>query len=712
MLSKPKTVVIALAVMIGLRFVIAGQQPAPTSDETIKVKSDLVETAVTVSEKDGRFISGLKKGDLSLKVDGKVVPISFFEEVSAGTSREWHLRPGTDNVAAVDRETSSAAARGRTIIFFLDDLHLALDSIHRTRQMLLDFVNTKMNDQDQVAIASAKGTIGFLQQFTDDKVVLRAAIDRIIPVPYVVSDPAGLGAAPMTEYNALSIERRDDPRVFDFYVSDCITRGVLAADPRMKVGVREACQVEVRTRARSILVQAGTVTEATYISFEYLLDTAARMAGSKLAFFISDGFLADSGPRGRISIDRVGAITSKARKAGVIIYSIDARGLVSGALDATGTSPMDPDGRLENANLRSISASQDAMNALAVDTGGRALRNQNFFEPFVASAVTETSSYYLVAWQPESEDAEKEKSKKIQIAVVGRPELTVRAGKGFLRTVSSTPPNTVNASVKKPGDDLKNALTDAVPGGSIRIDLSAVYIDMPGKGIVLTSSVQVPSESLSFGSQGNEQARVTVAGVILDDHGKPAGGFSTGLKVDPHKTRESPGSGVIYNYPTPIKPGIYQIRAVARDDKSGVLGSAARWIVVPDLAGKELSTSSLLLGLQSISAAGQDRSQWSIDRRFAKSGHLRFMAFIYNAARGGDGKIDLAATIKIRQSGAAADGLVKTITIQPETDLERIPMIEELDLRTLAPGRYDLYVTIADRLSQKNASQHAIFFVE
>ena len=87
-------------------------------------------------------------------------------------------------------------------------------------------------------------------------------------------------------------------------------------------------------------------------------------------FFFSDGFLADTGPRGPIASNQLGRLTDEARRAGVVIYSIDARGLVSGALDATGNVPLDPNGRLENANMREIAASQDALNALAADTAG------------------------------------------------------------------------------------------------------------------------------------------------------------------------------------------------------------------------------------------------------------------------------------------------------------------------------------------------------
>lgn len=685
------------------------QQPMPTPDDTIRINTDLIQTAISVTDKSGRFVEGLKMPDFTLKVDGKARSVSFLEEVTAGASREKQLRPGSD---ASTNTTTSAGPRGRTILFFLDDLHLSPDSIKRTREMLVDFVDKKMRDDDVVAIASAKGTIGFLQQFTDNRAVLHAAIDRIVPVPYVVPDPAGIGAAPMTEFNALTIERKDDSGVLDYYVGDCVVRGVMAADSRTKYGVKEACTVEVKNRARSIILQAGTVTEAMYISLEYLLDTAGRMSGSKLAFLMSDGFLSDTGPRGRISIDRVGKIVDKARKAGVVIYSIDARGTVSGTADATGTTPMDANGRLESATLRAIPASQDALNALAVDTGGRALRNQNYFSDFVGEAVAETSRYYLVAWRPETDDPLAEKSKSVEITIPGREDLTVRAGKGFLRSIDRTALASKPAEAKKPGDDIKNALTDVLPTHALPIDLSVVYFDTPGNGAVLTSSIQIPSESLSFGPQRSEPAKVTVAGVVLDDRGKPAASFGTGLKIDPPKTGESQNSGVIYNYPAPLKPGIYQVRAVARDDRTNIIGGAAEWLIVPDIATKDLTMSSLLLGFESIAAGSGVRSQWSVDHHFFRNEKLRFMGFVYNAARDANGKADLDANIRIRRDGVdQSSPSLKKIILDAGVDLARIPLVDVVNIQQLTPGRYTLELTVDDRIAQKRTTQAAVFFV-
>ena len=258
----------------------------------------------------------------------------------------------TQNDPVAEDRTAPPSVRRRTIVFFIDDRHLSLDGVGRTRKTLLNFINKQMGQNDLVAIASASGHIGFLQQFTDNKEVLRAAVGRLSHVPYSVTDYGKNPGSPMTEYMALTIEQKDDPGVFEFYVQDCLKWTL--KPPGARRNARAQCEVEVKNRARQILLQAGAVTSSSYYSLETLLQSVEKMPGSKLAFFISDGFLADTGPRSQVGRDRLGRITDNARRAGVVIYTIDARGLISGALDATGSVPFDSGGMLENANLREI----------------------------------------------------------------------------------------------------------------------------------------------------------------------------------------------------------------------------------------------------------------------------------------------------------------------------------------------------------------------
>ncbi len=702
------------------RAALGRQQQTPAAeppDEVLRIETELVQTGVSVFDKQGRFVDGLRREDFELRVDGRPVPITFFENIVAGGVRDRLARAGEGPAAAKD-PAPAASVRRRTVIFFLDDLHLSLDSLNRARKTLLDFVDGGMGPDDLVAVASSSGRVGFLQQFTDNKDVLRAAVARLGHVPYVVADYGRNPGTPMTEYMALTIERRDDPRVFDFYVQDCVKWAPKGGDARQRSGMREQCEVEVRNRARQILLQAGTVTAGTYFSLETLLRSAARMPGSKLAFFVSDGFLPDTGPRGGVSSDRLGRITDEARRAGVVIYTVDARGLVSGALDATGSVPFDADGRLENANAREIATSQGALDALAADTGGRALRNQPYFDRFVGDALAETSRYYLIAWRPEG-GGKDEKLRRIEVRVAGRPELTVRSARGFFggagAAASKEGPRGEGKGrarqEKGPEAELREALSDFYPRQALPLQLSLTYLDTPASGGVLTTSVQASAELLSYGEEGGEPARLTLAGVVLDDQGKPAASFGTTLKVSPPRQGgggAADSSGVIYNNPTPLKPGIYQVRVAARDDRSGLVGSAMQWAVIPDLSAHKLTLSSLILGLEAVAGAGADagRVQWSVEKRFARGSRLGLLCFVYNAARAAE----LSARVEVYRDGRPVAS-TPFRRLSAGGDPARVPLTAELGLGDLQPGRYTLRATVEDRAARQTAAQQAEFYV-
>ena len=703
-----------LLVVSAISSFVHGQQTTATREpDVVRVDTELVQTSVTVLDKQGKRVDGLTRDDFELSVNGRAVPIAFFESVAAGSDRDKAIRDS--ELSRAETKRGSLHRPPRTVVFFIDDHHLSLTSLDRARSMLLDFIDKKMGADDLTAIASPSGRVGFLQQFTDNKEVLRAAVARLKPVSMTATDYSHNPGAPMTEYNAYSIEQRDDAGVFEFYVQNCIAYAPKGADARQRQASREHCAVEVRNRARSVLIQAGAITDGTYLAFEKLLRFAARMPGTKLAFFISDGFLPDTGARGRISRDRLGRISSIARDSSVVIYSIDAKGLVSGALDAAGSVPFDTDGRLESASLRAIAASQDPLNALAVDTGGRALRNQNTFGRFVDDALSETERFYLIAWVP-ADAAAIEKLRGVELKVRARPELTVVTAHSVrVRGKPSVPVRTgaVPKDPKTAGSDLKSIIVDQQSiDGEIPVELRLIYLDTPTNGPVVTTSIELPSENLSYGADGKATAQVTLAGIVLDEDGKTAVGFGTGLKVEPARER---GSKLIFNRPSPVKPGIYQVRVAARDNQTGKVGSANRWIVVPDLSSRELALSSLLLGVQDVGKESPNtrRLQWSVDQKFSRASSLNILGFVYNAARSVSGSPDLSSRVLILREGHETVATSRgPISFASKADTTRITFSTSIELNGLSPGRYVLSITVEDRVSRKNVSQQTTFFVE
>jgi VWFA-related protein len=683
--------------------------------EVIRTNTELVQTAVTVLDKKGHFVDGLQRDQFQLIVDGKPRPVAFFERVASGSPRELEIASLNNPTPKAPTPTAAPPRiTGRTIVFFVDDLHLSPDSMNRTRMMLQHFLDREMSSKDNIAILTASGQVGFLEQFTNNRAVLNEAMSRLIPRPYNAQGYSYGNSTKMTEYMAFTIDTsKTDRKVMDFYIEECMKgSNTFRKAAQVAALIRASCETQVKSSARAVLMQAAQITQNTYNSLESAMRSLSRAPGRKLAFFVSDGFLLDAGPRAANVRDKLDHVIDAAQRAGVVVYTIHAAGLVnSDFLDPGNKRPMDAQGRLDIASTGELTANQDALSAIASDTGGRALRSMNFFDKWVSAVLDETSNYYIVAWRPENEEEKLSKFKHVKISVVGQPELTVRAPKGYVvgPPQPPTPANTTakNDKPKTSETELRDALSDFYPTGGLPTLLSLTYLNTPANGLVVTSSIEISGT-------GAEPATIKLAGVVLNDKGKIASSFKNQLNIDPPKNG-GPDS-IFYNHHTPLAPGIYQFRVAARDEKSGRVGSAIQWIVIPDLAKSQLTLSSVLLGGQVLEdkndKAGSPHVQLSVDRIFPRMSQLGYWVFVYNAKRDASGKPQISVQTQVLRDGQAVLSSPQRRVNNAGPDLERIPFGEELALKTLAPGKYDLKVTVTDDVARTTTFQLTDFIVK
>ena len=703
-----------------LLLLVLGICPLASSQETevVRTNVELVQTAITVLDKKGNFVDGLQREQFELVVDGKARPVAFFERIAAGSARERELASLGNPADATTNRIAPSRVPGRTIVFFIDDLHLSPDSMNRTRMMLQRFLDREMTSQDNVAVTTASGQVGFLEQFTNNRAVLDEAMRRLLPRPYDADGYSAGGSAKMTEYIAFQLNTgKSDTKLLNAYIDECLkgpntfrkSRDVLAL-------LRQACETEVKNSSRAILIQAGQITQNTYHSLESVMRSLSRAPGRKLAFFISDGFLLDAGPNAPNVRDKIDNVIDAAQRAGVVVYTIHARGLVnSGFMDPAVKRPVDE--RIDLASIGELEANQDALNAIAYDTGGRALRGTNFFDRWVSAVLDETSNYYVVAWRPEKEEEKAPKFRNVKIAVVGHPDLTVRAPRGYVN--GPKPPNAAidkpaaAKAPKTPEGELRDALSDFYPNAGLPTLLSLTYLNTPANGLVVTSSIEISGGGVTYGSDGKQAATIKLAGVVLSDKGKIASSFKNQLNIDPPKAGGS--DSIFYNHHTPLTPGIYQFRVAARDERSGRVGSAIQWIVVPDLAKSKLTLSSVLLGgqvLEDKSKEGTPHVQLSVDHSFGRASQVGYWVFVYNAKRDAAGKPQLLVETQVLRDGQTVlSSPQRRLNIEGQQDMERLPFGDELALKTLAPGRYDLKVTVTDTVAGTSATQVTDFVV-
>jgi VWFA-related protein len=712
---------------------ITNQTLPPAQDEDIvRINTQLVQTDVMVFDREGRFVDNLTRDQFELRVDGQAREISFFEQVRAGSINEEAQLAAARGLVRERATTTNPGIRpldrGRTIFFLVDDLHLSAESAIRARSTIERFIEREIGQNDEAAIASTSGAIGFLQQLTDNKTVLRRAAARINARTRTITD---FERPRMSEYQALAVERYDRD-LLNYFVEETM---------RQTPGItRTTAEQAVQTRARSIVQQSVSITTATLSALEGLVRSSASLPGRKLVFFISDGFFLNR-TESNVS-DRMRRITDAAARSGTVIYTLDARGLVSGLPDASEEGQFDPSGVVSRSAMGEISDSQEVLQTLAADTGGRALINRNDIEAGIIRSLRETSVYYLLAWRPESDAPPRgNRFHRIEVSVRNRPDLTVRVRRGYLTQPSDESLRTSRRAESRARRDRQNAppstdrrLLDALvapyPRTALPLSLSAGYLNLPPNNIALVISMGFDAESL-FGQNATadptRRAEVDVAGAAYNERGAVVSSFRQQLTITAQA--QAIAQPLIYSNQFRLTaPGLYQIRVAARNRQTDVAGSAVQWIEIPE-SGNRLSLSSLFVGerpTQSISATPNAEStsggqspipssvSLSATRRFARSSILRFLTYIYNASRSGNaGAPDVALQVQVfRDDQPVVTAPLRRISTEGLTDFTRIPYAAEIQLQNLPVGRYQLRVTAIDRTARTSATQQIDFTIE
>jgi VWFA-related protein len=704
------------------------QTASQEADDVLRIRTELVQTDVLVLDKQGRFVDNLPREQFELKVDGKPQAISFFERVRTGSADEETQLAAARGLASASTAKGGVvvhpADRGRTIFFFIDDVHLSADSLARARKVVLHFIDEEMGANDEVVVASASGQIGFLQQLTSNKTVLRAAVARLGFKQYVQTR----GEFPeISEYQAFTIEEQNDRGLFNYFVDE-----LLREDSTLRP---EIAQTIISNRVQMIVNQSNFYVTSALSSLETFMRSSAQVPGRKLFYFISDGFILNI--RSTNVVDRLRRITDAALRSGSVIYTIDARGLaLDPGQESTARSSFDLKGTLAMRSFAERTIPQEPLYKLAEDTGGRALVNTNALSTSVSLALKETSAYYLLAWRPESEQARSNKFRQIEVSVRDRPDLKVLVQRGYFDTPpeNQTKPATAknkNTQAKPssptadtPTTELMQAVVSQRQQMALPTSLSVGYTKEPRVGMILTASVEINDDALSSSQEAAKTAQNSIAdvlAVVLNDQGKVVNGFKQQLTITPPANDASRQRHfIVYSQRLPVAPGLYQIRVSARDRLSGRTGNAAEWIEIPDPNKGQLALSSLFIGERTASDAARDASagpQQEVvvlnpNRRFARNSRLRFNLQIYNAARGAASP-DVAVQIQVfRGEQPVVTTALRKVSTEGLTDLSQLPYAAEVLLDKMPVGYYMLRVTAIDRIAKASATQQINFAIE
>jgi len=161
--------------------VAALASPGQIESPIIRVTVNLVQVDAVVTDSKGRQVTDLKAEDFEITEDGrpqKITNFSYIRLAPPAPPPAAPLPPGT----VAPPPAPAVAKRGdvrRTIVLVVDDLGLSFESMGEVRHDLKHFVEQQLQPGDLAAIVRTSGGMGALDQFTTDRRLLLAAVERL-----------------------------------------------------------------------------------------------------------------------------------------------------------------------------------------------------------------------------------------------------------------------------------------------------------------------------------------------------------------------------------------------------------------------------------------------------------------------------------------------------------------------------------------------------
>lgn len=395
---------------------LGAQEPAPAGQPLFRASATLVTVDAVVTDDDGRHVKDLTAADFEIVEDGTrrqvrqavYVPLmSAYAAPAIASLPDDRDIPASGNAPSIPPSRIVPLSRAvetrreritRTIAVVVDDLGLSFESTVNVRNALRGFVDEQVQPGDLVAILRTSGGIGALQQFTTDKRLLNAAVDR---VQWTVLSRSGVTAfAPIVPPSPL------DP---------------LPSDPTRKVEERgmggQGAEVGSAFGEDTMqTLRANVLTTGTLGALEFVVRGVQDLPGRKAVVFISEGFDLFN-RKGQAKVySAFTRLMDRANRAGVVVYTMDGRGLETGGLTAEdnpqvpmqlepGDAGPPPDEVMRDILLgaryrreTTIRNTEEALHYLAWQTGGFAVLNSNDMAGGLARVLDDLQGYYLIGF--------------------------------------------------------------------------------------------------------------------------------------------------------------------------------------------------------------------------------------------------------------------------------------------------------------------------
>jgi len=519
-------------------------------NQSFKVKVNLVELRVVVRDAQGKAIGNLKQDDFVIVDEKKPQTITRFavehNEVSAAT-------PAATTTSSANDIRSHLAGTWR-LTYLFDDLNATPNDLSNAKNAATQAIDSLAPGQLlAIFTLSGQGT----QDFTDDKARLRAAVQQLQPRPQAGARPG------------------DCPPI-DYYIADQIINYNDARALNMVVAEVTACQFEGHSNAaaaslaqqaadREVRLGEGQENLALQ-TFNDVVRHINSFTGQRTMVFLSPGFYVGQTQQAALT-----DALNRAIQAGVVVSTLDLRGVNTGPLLGTDISERGSGTSIQSADMlqyktASNLALADPLMQMANATGGKYFHNNNDYAGGLASLSAPPAYSYVLAFTPQGLKSDG-KFHTLKVELKQPAGYTVQARKGYFAP-----------SPSGSGEQVKREIAEAVLAHDeireLPLRVQTQFFKSGDDAAHVAVVVHVDVRHMQFQkNEGRNLNELTVVAALFDRNDNFVSAKSNTVKMhikdDTLATKLNSGITLRNNFD--VNPGSYMVRVVARDEQGKML---------------------------------------------------------------------------------------------------------------------------------------------
>jgi VWFA-related protein len=613
----------------------------------IRVSVDEVILDAVILDGKGRQITDLAADDFKIYQDGQrqeVTSCVYIKHKTVQTGQPARLKDAKV-MPPIATPLLKREDVQRTLVFIVDNRDIGPEDSNHAIMALQKFVETQMDAGDLVAIVPTAGGSSALQMFSSDKRYLLSVIEGLKRTP---RRTGGMPQLLAISYCTRALKNMPGRKHLFLLSSET------AMPPRTIPW--SGIAVQALSRAR----QAGLSDDA-----------AAHYAM----------YLEDLNPARFPYNDQMNRLADEALRAGVVVHTMNLKGLAGGELAFDAYSAI----------MSAAKAGMIERIPLSKKTGGAFIELNNFFLKGIGAANEMLQGYYLLTYTPPPNTFKSEKIFHTLKVSVKRPGSRVHARDGFFGTAKK--PDQPSSS----GNSLMQAMFSPFRYSDLAVSLNCGYIEDPQEGYLLQTWVHLDGRTLSVidEADGSHSISLDILGATDNNNGEmqDAGKSQRKVRVTDEELSWIRANGIGFPLVIPAKnPGSYFVRVAVKDNGSGKLGSAYKFIEIPDLKRGFLSLSSIFFG-------AADNTNGSVRSIYHPGDNFEYKAVIYNANFTHAKKPNLESQVILYKDGTeiSRSGF-EAVNLDGVSDFKKIPIKKRLELsNSMQPGNYELQLLVKDR---------------